>query len=109
VLVVAARKAWPEYQKHGLYFCQANQSFKPVDHLALYTDSEVKTAVPSVTEAIESIGLTEETVRNHPDLSESQREQLLDAVTQFRKEESKRTVIRGRSSSYRTISSLTVR
>jgi hypothetical protein len=37
VLVVAARKAWPEYQEHGLYFCQANRSFKPVDHLAFYT------------------------------------------------------------------------
>jgi hypothetical protein len=90
VLVVAARKAWPEYQKHGLYFCQANRSFKPVDHLAFYTDGEIKTAVPSVTDAIESIKFTEETVRNHSDPSQSQREKLLDAVTQFRKEGSER-------------------
>jgi len=63
---------------------------KPVGHLAFYTDAEIKTAVPSETDAIESIELTEETVRNHPDLSQSQREQLLDAVTQFRKEDSER-------------------
>ena len=46
--------------------------------------------MPSVTDAIESIKLTEETVRNHSDPSQSQREQLLDAVTQFRKEGSER-------------------
>jgi hypothetical protein len=90
VLVVAARKAWPEYQKHGLYFCQPNRSFKPVDHLAFYTDGEIKTAIPSVTGTIESIELTEDTVGDHPDLSRSHREQLMDAVTQFRKEESER-------------------
>jgi hypothetical protein len=90
VLVVAARRAWPEYQEHGLYFCQANRSFKPVDHLAFYTDGEIKIAVPSVTDAIENIELTEEAVRDQPDLSQTQRGQLLDAVTQFRKEGSER-------------------
>jgi len=90
VLVVAARKAWPEYQEHGLYFCQTNRSFKPVDHLAFYTDGGIKTAIPSVMGSIESIELTEETVRNHSNLSQSQREQLIDAVTQFRKEGSER-------------------
>ncbi|WP_158855030.1 hypothetical protein [Halorhabdus sp. CUG00001] len=90
VLVVAARRAWPEYQDTGLYFCQPNRSFKPVDHLAFYSDGEIKTAIPSVTDAIESIELTEETVRNRANLTQSQREQLLDAVTQFRKEESER-------------------
>ena len=90
VLVVAARKAWPEYQEHGLYFCQANRSFKPVDHLAFYTGGEIKTAIPTTTGAIESIELTEEQVRNNADLSQSQREPLLEAVTQFRKEGAER-------------------
>ena len=84
VLVVAARKAWPEYQEHGLYFCQPNRSFKPVNHLAFYTDGEIKTTVPSVTGAIESIELTEETIRNRADLSQSQSEQLLDTVATLR-------------------------
>lgn len=90
VLVVAARKAWPEYREYGLYFCQANRSFKPVDHLAFYTDGEIKTPIPAVTGAIESIELTEEAVQNHSDLSQSKREQLFDAVTRFRKEGSER-------------------
>ena len=90
VLVVAARKAWPEYRKHGLYFCQPNRSFKPVDHLAFYTDGEIKTPVPAVTGSIESIELTCETVRNHHEISQSQREKLLEAVTNFRKEGSER-------------------
>jgi hypothetical protein len=62
VLVVAARKPWPEYQEHGLYFCQANRSFKFVDHLAFYTDGEIKMAFPTVTDAIENIKLTKEAV-----------------------------------------------
>ena len=40
VLVDAARKAWPEYQRYGLYFCQPNRSFKPVSHIAFYTDGD---------------------------------------------------------------------
>jgi hypothetical protein len=90
VLVVGARKAWPEYLEYGLYFCQPNRSFKPVDYLAFYTDGEIKPIVPSVAGAIESIELTEETVGAHPDLSQSQREQLLEAVTKLRSRGSER-------------------
>lgn len=90
VLVVAARKAWPEYQRYGLYFCQANRSFKPVDHLAFYTDGEIKTAIPSVTGATESIELSEDAVRDNADLSQSQREMLLDAVLKMREDDLER-------------------
>ncbi len=90
VLVVAARKAWPEYQKHGLYFCQPNRSFKPVSYIAFYKDGEIKPTVPRVTDSIESIELTEQTVQGDPDLSQSQREQLLDAVEQLHAEGSER-------------------
>lgn len=83
VLVVAARKAWPEYQQYGLYFCQANRSFKPVDHLAFYTDGEIKPAIPTVTGTVESIELIEESIRKHSDLSQSQRNILLEAVKQM--------------------------
>lgn len=90
VLVVAARKAWPEYQEHGLYFCQPNRSFKPVNHLAFYTDGEIKTTVPSVTGSIESIELTEAAVRDRTDISQSQREQLLDTISTLQKRGSER-------------------
>lgn len=90
VLVVAARKAWPEYQEYGLYFCQPNRSFKPVEHLAFYKNGEIKTSVPKVSDSIESIELTEDTVREHTDLSQSQREQLLSAVEHMHKVGSER-------------------
>lgn len=84
VLVVAARKAWPEYQEHGLYFCQPNRSFKPVNHLAFYTDGEIKRTVPEITGALENIELTEEAVQDRKDLSKTQREKLLDTVQKLR-------------------------
>lgn len=63
---------------------------KPVDHLAFYTDGEIKTAVPRVTDAIESIELTEDSVRSHDGLTQSQRDQLLAAVEHFHSEVSER-------------------
>jgi len=90
VLVVAARKAWPEYQKHNLYFCQPNRSFKPVRYLAFYTDGEIKPAVPEMRNSIESIELIEEAVQNQPNLAGSQRQELLSAVEQLHIEGSER-------------------
>lgn len=90
VLVVAARKAWPEYHKYGLYFCQPNRSFKPISHLAFYKDGEVKTTVPKVTGSIESISLEEETIRGHSELSKHQEEELLQAVKLMRENGSDR-------------------
>jgi hypothetical protein len=90
VLVVAARKAWPEYHKYGLYFCQPNRSFKPGVDLAFYKDGEIKTTVPKVTGSVESISLDEETVRAHPDLSQHQEEELLEAVELMRENGSNR-------------------
>lgn len=60
VLIVAACKAWPEYNAHGLYFCQPTRSFKPAKYLAFYADGEIKPAVPTVTSTTESIELTED-------------------------------------------------
>lgn len=90
VLVVAARKAWPEYQDHELYFCQANRSFKPVSYMAFYKDGEIKQDVPKVTDSIESIELTKEAVQNHSELSQSQRDELLSAVEGLRRDDSER-------------------
>lgn len=90
VLVVAARKAWPEYQIHELYFCQPNRSFRPVSHLAFYTDGEIKPKVPKVVDSIESIELVEDAVREEANLSEAHREQLLEAVNEMRINDSER-------------------
>ena len=90
VLVVAARKAWPEYHKYGLYFCQPNRSFKPVSHLAFYKDGEIKTVVPKVTGSVEAISLDEGTIRGHPTLSQHQENELLKTVELLKTNSSER-------------------
>jgi hypothetical protein len=90
VLVVAARRAWDEYRTYGHYFCQPNRSFKPVSHLAFYKDGEIKAEVPRVTGRVESITLDEETVEDHPELSDQQEQSLLAAVGKMRENESAR-------------------
>lgn len=62
VLVVAIRKAWPEYQDYGLYFCQPQGSFKSAAYHALYTDGEIKPDVSRITDVIQSVELTPEGV-----------------------------------------------
>ena len=85
VLLVAARRAWPEYQEHGIYFCQAGRSFKPVDHLAFYTDGEIKTTVPRITARVDEVTLTENGVEQHPKLTRSQKEELLSVLAESEK------------------------
>ena len=90
VLVVGARRAWDEYHTYDHYFCQPNRSFKPVSHLAFYKDGEIKAEVPRVTGSIESITLDEETVEDHPELSDHQEQSLLESVGKMRENESER-------------------
>ncbi|MFC6723451.1 hypothetical protein ACFQE1_03405 [Halobium palmae] len=80
VLVVAARKAWPEYEDHTIYFCQPGRSFKPVEHMAFYTDGEVKPAVPRVVGRVDDVLLTEAGIEQHDELSSSQREELHEII-----------------------------
>jgi len=90
VLVVGARRAWDEYRDYDHYFCQPNRSFKPVSHLAFYKDGEIKPDVPRVTGGVESVTLTEEAVRDHPELSHDHERSLLDAVERMRNDGSER-------------------
>lgn len=90
VLVVAARKAWREYDEYGHYFCQPNRSFKPVSHLAFYRDGEIKTLVPKVTDSVESIALTEEAIQEASGLSQSWKSELLEVVEKMRENGSER-------------------
>ncbi|WP_435362308.1 hypothetical protein [Haloarchaeobius sp. DFWS5] len=90
VLVVAARRAWDEFQQYGHYFCQPNRSFKPVGHLAFYRKNEIKTTVPRVTGSVESIALTVDAVEGADELSESQRSSLRTAVEQMEQDDHER-------------------
>jgi hypothetical protein len=79
VLVVAARKAWPEYKRYGLYFCQPNRSFKPSKHLAFYTEKEIKSEVPIIEDQLEQVKLTPQGIRRK-NLSKTKSKRLLAAI-----------------------------
>lgn len=89
VLVVAARKAWPEFHDYGLYFCQPGRSFRNANHLAFYTDGEIKRAVPHIQEFVDEILLTTDGVKQ-ADLTDEQREYLMTTVEEMRKNGSER-------------------
>ena len=89
VLVVAARKAWPEFQKHGLYFCQSGRSFRNANHLAFYTDGEIKRVIPHIEEFVDDITLTEDGIER-ADLTDAQRRRLTNAVKEMRENGSER-------------------
>ncbi len=55
VVVVPARRAWPEYHKYNVYFCQPNRSHQPVKYLAFYTDGEIKPIVPQILEVYDDV------------------------------------------------------
>ena len=86
VLIVAARKAYPEYLRYGLYFCQPNRSFRRSSHLGFYYKGEVQPEFPKIYGSVESIRMDEETVRGDLELAEEQRQRLLDVLGQLRED-----------------------
>lgn len=93
VLVIPARRAWGEYQKYGLYFCQPGRSFRPVSYLAFYRKNEIKKEVPKFTGSIDRVELTAEGIERAHDegeLSEAQYSELLETVEQLARDNSER-------------------
>lgn len=90
VLVVAARVAYPEYHRYGLYFCQPNRSFRRSSHLGFYYNGEVQPVFPRIRNSIESIQLDEETVHTSEELSTQEQERLRVALGKLRGEGSSR-------------------
>lgn len=86
VLIVAARKAYPEYRRYGLYFCQPNRSFRRSVRLGFYYKGEVQAEFPKIRASVESIRIDEEAVRSDPELTPEQRQRLLDAIAQLQEE-----------------------
>ncbi len=48
VVVVAARKAWPEYNLFSAYVCQPGRQFQQVERLAFYSSGKVYPLVPKI-------------------------------------------------------------
>ena len=57
VLVVAAKRAWPTYERLGIYRCQPRRSFQPSGYIAFYTAGEIKPCAPKIESVIESIDM----------------------------------------------------
>jgi len=45
-VVVAGRVSWPEYQKFGIYACQAQRSFRAVPYFGFYVDKAIQPLLP---------------------------------------------------------------
>ena len=55
VLVVAARHAWPEYNRCHAYICQPRRAFKPVQRIGFYSKGLLHPLVPRILETHEKV------------------------------------------------------
>lgn len=60
ILVVAANRAWPEYNKIQAYVCQPGRSFQDVNYIAFYCDGEIKPIIPKIKASEDNIRLDPE-------------------------------------------------
>ncbi|GAC1430141.1 MAG: hypothetical protein PVS3B3_13680 [Ktedonobacteraceae bacterium] len=78
VVVVAARKALPEYLKHSVYICQPNRAFQHCIRLAFYTNNKIDRRVPKIVGQVEAISKDEiETRKDVTDLDRVRLQMLL--------------------------------
>lgn len=76
-VVIAASKAWPDYEKFGIYVCQPDRAFRDAEYLAFYAEQEIKDVVPRIKKRWKRVNL-----RNLKKFEEP----LLDKVKRFVKE-----------------------
>ncbi len=84
VVVVAARLAYDEYRRLGVYFCRPHRPFQPSSHLGFYSQGAIQRHVPRILGQIESITLNEASVRKHVDAGI--RRQLVALVAMLKKD-----------------------
>jgi len=62
-VVVAARVAWPEYQRYSAYVCQPNRSFKEgIRRIAFYAGGEIQPNVPQILNRRDNVTMTRHSV-----------------------------------------------
>ena len=58
-VIVAARRAWPEYQHTGAYICQPGRAFRDgLTHLGFYADSAIQPMIASIRAHYSSVSFT---------------------------------------------------
>lgn len=55
VVVVPARHAWPEYQRHSAYICQPGRFFQTVSYLAFYSNGKIWPLIPRILDVHEDV------------------------------------------------------
>ncbi len=73
-VVVAARKALPEYLRHSVYICQPNRAFQRCSRLAFYTNNKIDRRIPRILGQVEAISKNE--VETRKDITDLDRERL---------------------------------
>lgn len=76
VLVVAGRRALPDYHSWSAYVCQANRTFQRTEHIAFYTDGKIDRHVPRIQDRFESIVLDETAILENEGIPETPRHRL---------------------------------
>ena len=66
IVVVAARNAWPEYQKIDAYVCQPNRPFQKVDRLAFYSKGLIHPLVPKIIERHDEVVMAHDPKKQLP-------------------------------------------
>jgi hypothetical protein len=84
VLIVPARSALPEYLAINAYICQPNRTFQPSSHMAFYTGGAIDAHVPRILDSVESVVLSRNGIEAEKNLSDDQRERLLDLLDYVR-------------------------
>lgn len=55
VVIVAARNAWPEYNKFHAYVCQPNRSFQQVSRIGFYSKGVIYPLVPKIIDVFDEV------------------------------------------------------
>lgn len=69
VVVVAASAAWPTYQKHGVYVCQAERSFRDVSLLAFYADGKIQKPIAKIADRYDNFDFSDKNLTTNPVLN----------------------------------------
>jgi hypothetical protein len=83
VVVVAARHAWPEYNRVHAYICQPKRTFKPVHRIAFYSEGQVYPLVPQIISCMDEIVLERDRHKGPLGVAVNR---LIDAIPQSKKE-----------------------
>ena len=84
VLVVPARKAYPDYKEHSAYICQPNRSFRPCSHMAFYFHGSIQKYLPKILTTVESVELSSDGIAMLEDLEPDTRAKLRNLVDQLK-------------------------